>query len=70
MGVSVYDGITFNGDKIYINGIELELDKQYSLAIPDMFTFGHFFTNVFPNKAKKYFLPEFLRDILSWKLQK
>lgn len=70
MGVSVYDRITFNeNNEIYINGNELDLDQTYSLAIPDMFTFGHFFKGVFPNKKKEYLLPEFLRDILKWKLQ-
>jgi 5'-nucleotidase len=71
MGASVYDGITFKeNNEIYINGHDLDLNQIYSLAIPDMFTFGHFFKNVFPNKEKEYFLPEFLRDILKWKLQK
>jgi 5'-nucleotidase len=71
MGASVYDRVTFKeNNEIYINGIELDLNQTYSLAIPDMFTFGHFFKNVFPNKEKEYFLPEFLRDILKWKLQK
>lgn len=71
MGISVYDGIKFkDNNAIYINEKELELEKNYTLAIPDMFTFGHFFKGVFPNKKKEYFLPEFLRDLLKWKLQK
>lgn len=71
MGVSVYDRITFNeNNEIYINGNELDLDQTYILALPDMFTFGHFFKGVFPNKKKEYLLPEFLRDLLKWKLQK
>ncbi|MEH7112396.1 bifunctional UDP-sugar hydrolase/5'-nucleotidase [Neobacillus niacini] len=70
MGISVYDGITFNDNNaIFINESELNLDQSYTLAIPDMFTFGHFFKGVFPNKKKQYFLPEFLRDLLKWKLQ-
>ncbi|WHX99847.1 bifunctional UDP-sugar hydrolase/5'-nucleotidase [Neobacillus sp. DY30] len=71
MGVSIYDGITFKeNNEIYINGIHLDLNKLYTLALPDMFTFGHFFKDVFPQKKKEYFLPEFLRDILKWKLEK
>lgn len=70
MGVSVYDQITFKeNNEIFINGMELQLDHSYTLAIPDMFTFGHFFKEIFPNKKKEYFLPEFLRDLLKWKLQ-
>ncbi|SDM75069.1 bifunctional UDP-sugar hydrolase/5'-nucleotidase [Bacillus sp. OK048] len=71
MGISVYDGITFDENNvIFINGMELELEGNYTLAIPDMFTFGHFFKEIFPNKKKEYFLPEFLRDLLKWKLEK
>jgi len=70
MGASVFSRIAFKvNNDILINDLELDLDKTYSLAIPDMFTFGHFFKEVFPNKQKEYFLPEFLRDLLKWKLQ-
>jgi 5'-nucleotidase len=70
IGASIYDGIIFKEDNtIFVNGMELDIDKKYTLAIPDMFTFGHFFKGIFPNKDKKYFLPEFLRDILRLKLQ-
>lgn len=71
MGVTVFDQISFNSDNaILISGKELELEKFYTLAIPDMFTFGHFFKGIFSKKKKEYFLPEFLRDLLKWKLQK
>ncbi|WP_419955753.1 bifunctional metallophosphatase/5'-nucleotidase [Neobacillus niacini] len=71
MGASIYDRVTFNEDNdIYINGHKLDLNQTYTLAVPDMLTFGHFFKDVFPQKKKEYFLPEFLRDILRWKLEK
>jgi hypothetical protein len=71
MGTSIYDSISFNeNNAIYINGHQLDLTQLYTLAVPDMFTFGHFFKEVFPQKKKEYFLPEFLRDILKWKLEK
>lgn len=70
MGTSIYDRITFDeNDSIFINGRALDLEQNYSLAIPDLFTFGHFFKEIFPKKKKEYYLPEFLRDILKWKLQ-
>jgi 2',3'-cyclic-nucleotide 2'-phosphodiesterase (5'-nucleotidase family) len=69
MGVFVYDRISFQEKKIFIDGRELDLEGNYTLALPDMFTFGHFFKEVFQHKEKKYFLPEFLRDLLKWKLQ-
>ncbi|MDQ1000987.1 5'-nucleotidase [Neobacillus niacini] len=71
MGASIYDRITFNEkNDIYINGHQLDLAQVYTLAVPDMFTFGHFFKEIFPQMKKEYFLPEFLRDILKWKLEK
>jgi len=70
LGVFVYDQISFHDEIILVNGIHLEHKRKYSLALPDMFTFGHFFKEVLPYKEKKYFLPEFLRDILKWKLQR
>ena len=69
LGVFVFDGICFEKNKIFIDGRELEHESCYTLALPDMFTFGHFFKEVLPHKQKKYFLPEFMRDLLKWKLQ-
>ena len=69
LGIFVYNGIHFEDNEIFINGKQLLDEKDYSLALPDMFTFGHFFKDVLPNKERKYFLPEFLRDLLKWKLQ-
>ncbi len=69
LGIFVYDQIECHSGSISINHQELLPNKTYTLALPDMFTFGHFFKDVLPYKEKKYFLPEFLRDILKWKLQ-
>ncbi|MBK5485224.1 MULTISPECIES: bifunctional metallophosphatase/5'-nucleotidase [unclassified Peribacillus] len=76
MGVMHYDQIEFkevtNGivKEILINGEKLQPHKSYKLAIPDMFTFGHFFPSIQRSNRKDYLLPEFLRDILLWKLKK
>lgn len=69
LGIFVYDGICFEENRILINDHEVEDDRNYTLALPDMFTFGHFFQDVLPLKEKNYFLPEFLRDLLKWKLK-
>ncbi|MGG3468070.1 bifunctional UDP-sugar hydrolase/5'-nucleotidase [Neobacillus pocheonensis] len=69
LGIFVYEGIRFHKEMIFINEKPLVLEDSYSLALPDMFTFGHFFKGVLPHKQKTYFLPEFLRDLLKWKLQ-
>ncbi len=68
LGTFVYDRISFKQNEVFINNEKLIPEKIYTLALPDMFTFGHFFKEVLPNKHKNYFLPEFLRDILKWKL--
>ncbi|WP_042461727.1 bifunctional metallophosphatase/5'-nucleotidase [Neobacillus dielmonensis] len=69
IGKFIYAGLQFNNEIVGIDGKELELSAIYTLALPDMFTFGHFFKDVLAAKQKHYFLPEFLRDILKWKLQ-
>ncbi|WP_147533973.1 bifunctional metallophosphatase/5'-nucleotidase [Bacillus marasmi] len=73
MGTFIYSRITFKRDQqsveIFINGEEINSTKQYKVAIPDMFTFGRFFPEIFRSKTKEYFLPEFLRDLLEWKLK-
>lgn len=71
MGTFIYSQILFkNDDGIEIDGRELDPFRIYSLAVPDMFTFARFFKELNQCPEKKYYLPEFLRDLLKWKLQK
>ena len=76
MGVMLYNQIDFvetsNGvvKQINVNGMEIQPEKMYKLVIPDMFTFGYFFPQIQRSKNKEYLMPEFLRDILLWKLRK
>ncbi|WP_175990452.1 bifunctional UDP-sugar hydrolase/5'-nucleotidase [Bacillus sp. Marseille-Q1617] len=69
MGEFVYTDIAFEEDtqSMFIKGEAIHPQKTYKLAIPDMFTFGHFFPDL-QRLEKKYFMPEFLRDVLAWKL--
>ena len=72
MGVMEYDGIEFqmksNVQQILLNGMPIDSKKHYVLAIPDMFTFGRFFPEIHRAENKKYWLPEFLRNLLEWKI--
>jgi 5'-nucleotidase len=68
MGRFVYTSIQFKGHEILIDHNPIDPRKIYKLALPDMFTFGHFFPDL-QRHEKKYFMPEFLRDILQWKLK-
>ncbi|KPL58986.1 bifunctional metallophosphatase/5'-nucleotidase [Rossellomorea vietnamensis] len=68
MGRFVYSNIHFEDNDIFIGNRPIEPGKIYKLALPDMFTFGHFFPDL-QRLEKKYFMPEFLRDVLEWKLK-
>ncbi|TYR73787.1 bifunctional metallophosphatase/5'-nucleotidase [Rossellomorea vietnamensis] len=70
MGIFAYSSITFGKDihHIFINGEPINHRRTYKLATTDMFTFGHFFPELQRNE-KQYYMPEFLRDVLAWKLK-
>ncbi len=53
---------------ITIDGESIDLDRNYSVATLDMFTFGSLYPEITQAKDKQYFLPEMLRDLLKWKL--
>ena len=73
MGTFHYSGIIINRSKetteFYVENEKINSSKIYKLAIPDMFTFGRFFPEIFRAESKVYFLPEFMRDLLAWKLK-
>ncbi|MDP4085629.1 MAG: bifunctional UDP-sugar hydrolase/5'-nucleotidase [Bacillota bacterium] len=72
MGKFIHEGIRVDKEKevILINNAKINPTETYSVAIPDMLTFGKFFPTIHSCKLKKYYLPEFLRDLLKWKLEK
>ncbi|RFU70097.1 bifunctional metallophosphatase/5'-nucleotidase [Peribacillus saganii] len=76
MGSMVYHGIEFKNNNsggqlhVTINGNPIVPDQLYRLAIPDMFTFGNFFPGIRRSPDKRYYMPEFMRDLLAWKLKK
>jgi 5'-nucleotidase len=71
MGNFIYSGITIgsNGQTLRVQGNIIDPQGKYKLATTDMFTFGHFFPELH-RASKKYFMPEFMRDILEWKLKR
>jgi 5'-nucleotidase len=74
LGVMLYTGITVevkaNEVTILILDQPLEKNNRYQIATLDMYTFGYLFPDLAESKEKKYFMPEFLRDVLAWKLSK
>jgi 2',3'-cyclic-nucleotide 2'-phosphodiesterase (5'-nucleotidase family) len=55
---------------ITINGKPIDPEQYYSVATLDMFTFGSLYPEISRAKEKQYFLPEMLRDLLKWKMQR
>jgi 5'-nucleotidase len=72
MGKMLFSGIDVRRDQDYlrffVQGQLIDSENTYQVAIPDMFTFGRFFPSIFRAKNKHYFLPEFMRHLLEWKL--
>ena len=54
-----------DGGDVYIREELLHLEKVYTLATLDMFTFGYFFPSL-KFAHKNYFMPELLRDVMKW----
>jgi len=66
LGAIIFEQLMENeqGD-IFIGGERLLLEKVYTLATLDMFTFGYFFPS-FKFATKEYFMPELIRDVVKW----
>ncbi|WP_018930847.1 bifunctional metallophosphatase/5'-nucleotidase [Gracilibacillus lacisalsi] len=50
---------------VHLNGSEIEHNKIYTFATADMFTFGRMFPEIARSTTKKFYLPEFMRDLLA-----
>ncbi|MCJ8009434.1 bifunctional metallophosphatase/5'-nucleotidase [Lederbergia wuyishanensis] len=72
MGAFIHYGVEVekNNRQVLIKGTPIEPEKTYTLATTDMFTFGRFFPEIRRSEVKNYFMPEFLRDIMEWKLKR
>lgn len=71
MGRFIYQGIELDRGQheVKIAGKILIPDQIYKLATTDMFTFGKYFPEVRRSEKKHYYMPEFLRDVMEWKLK-
>ncbi|QKE74040.1 bifunctional metallophosphatase/5'-nucleotidase [Arthrobacter citreus] len=78
IGRMVYDGIMIvdRGKKrhlyqedIFINGEGLDLNRKYIIGTLDLFTFGHLIPQIRDADHKRFFMPEFIRDVLFWALK-
>ena len=56
--------LALENHQLLIGGVPANPDQVYKLITLDMFTFGYFFPTL-KRAPKKYFMPEFLRDVFS-----
>ncbi|UOY90595.1 bifunctional metallophosphatase/5'-nucleotidase [Bacillus glycinifermentans] len=67
MGKMMYSDL--DAEKLAVAGAEIEPGRTYTLATIDMFTLGTLFPTIRDAGDIEYFMPEFLRDLLAWKLE-
>lgn len=77
LGGFVFSGLdyTWNGktesvEEVKIKGEPLVESALYTVATSDMFTFGTVAPPISRGGDTKIYMPEFLRDVLAWKLQR
>ncbi|WP_070119473.1 bifunctional metallophosphatase/5'-nucleotidase [Bacillus marinisedimentorum] len=61
------DGLT-HVTEIKVNGNPIDGDRMYEIATVDMFTFGPLYPEISHSPKKRYYMPEMLRDVLTWQL--
>lgn len=71
-GKMIFDNIQISGKgasaEIRINGAEIEPERRYTVATLDMLAIARFYPPIM-RAEKRFFLPEFIRDVLKWKLR-
>lgn len=78
LGILCLDGVTAEVERIgernrklrrvLVNGAQLDKDRDYIVGTIDMFSFGIGYTSLSRGRDIRYFLPEFIRDILEKEL--
>lgn len=70
-GELVYRGITVDGKRnVYINGDQLEMDKQYKIALLDHYLFVPFFPTIEIVGDNQIMYPKFIRNVFGDYLRK
>ncbi|GEN47029.1 bifunctional metallophosphatase/5'-nucleotidase [Alkalibacillus haloalkaliphilus] len=77
IGKMIYSNITFDYNyysnkiqKVYLDGEMVDPNKNYTLATADTFSFPWLIPPISKVNEKKYYMPEFLRDVLEECLSK
>ncbi|WP_125771723.1 bifunctional metallophosphatase/5'-nucleotidase [Companilactobacillus furfuricola] len=70
-GELVYRGITIDSKRnVYLNGKQLEMKKEYKIALLDHYLFVPFFPTIEIVGENKIMYPDFIRNVLAKYLQK
>ncbi|MFJ5964665.1 bifunctional metallophosphatase/5'-nucleotidase [Bacillus sp. NPDC093026] len=77
MGKMLYSGLTYTIEAeeakrvkaVFVNGHLIKDDDSYTVGTVDMYTLGSLFPHIRDHEHIEYFMPEFLRDLLSWRLK-
>ena len=66
LGAILYEQLQeLESGTVLVNDSPIKLEKVYTLATLDMFTFGYFFPSL-KFAPKQYYMPEMIRDIVKW----
>ncbi|KGX92818.1 metallophosphoesterase [Pontibacillus halophilus JSM 076056 = DSM 19796] len=57
-------------ERIELDGEPIDRHRTYTIATADMFTFGRLLPEIAQSREKEYYMPEFLRDLLTETLQR
>ncbi len=65
------NGVSMNKiHRVLFNGLPLDLEHMYQVGMIDMFTFNSGYTSLSHGMDTRFFLPEFIRDVLKEQLQR
>jgi 2',3'-cyclic-nucleotide 2'-phosphodiesterase (5'-nucleotidase family) len=77
MGKMLYSGLTFTVEEgetkrvkdVFVHDQLIKKDASYTVGTVDMYTLGSLFPHIRDHEHIEYFMPEFLRDVLTWRLK-
>ncbi|MCY7618560.1 MULTISPECIES: bifunctional metallophosphatase/5'-nucleotidase [Bacillus] len=77
MGKMLYSGLTYTVEEgetkrvkdVFVHDQLIKKDASYTVGTVDMYTLGSLFPHIRDHEHIEYFMPEFLRDVLTWCLK-
>ncbi|MEH7804364.1 MULTISPECIES: bifunctional metallophosphatase/5'-nucleotidase [Bacillus] len=77
MGKMLYSGLTYTVEEgetkrvkdVFVHDQLIRKDALYTVGTVDMYTLGSLFPHIRDHEHIEYFMPEFLRDVLTWRLK-